>query len=380
LQELHPRIAAQPTLLERLEQLPLQPQSWSHPNLVKLLELGRDGAKHFLSMELLEGVSLRFVLDDSAPEARATKYGVPRGGDALNYAHAKGVVHGDLRPENVFVTTAYTIKLLDLLPSSEPRPTAFFVDDADNNGQAHPSDDVYGLACLAYELLTGRHPYNGNSPLEALRAGLAPRPIPGLPPPRWEALSRGLALYRERRTASVAELLAGLGVTGTETLRPAEAAQPAAGWPEVTVASADAHHDRGAVSGAAPPTAATTPAARPADPLAKPVFTPAPARAIRRPRSTRRSSRVPMALGVALVAALAVLVYLDYSRLRIEAGDLIEAASAFTSEEIAQWQARSAAPTRKVAASMPCPVGTGIRQCRVRRRQTRRWRAGGDGG
>ena len=55
LHELHPRIATQPILLERLENLPFHPHAWSHPNLVKLLEFGRDGAKYFLSEELLEG-------------------------------------------------------------------------------------------------------------------------------------------------------------------------------------------------------------------------------------------------------------------------------------------------------------------------------------
>ena len=55
LHELHPRIATQPILLERLENLPFHPHAWSHPNLVKLLEFGRDGAKYFLSEEFLEG-------------------------------------------------------------------------------------------------------------------------------------------------------------------------------------------------------------------------------------------------------------------------------------------------------------------------------------
>ena len=76
-------------------------QSWSHPNLVKLLDFGRDGAKLFLSTELLEGASLRVVLDDNAPEPLAYHevLGVLRAvGDALNYAHVKGIVHGDVRP------------------------------------------------------------------------------------------------------------------------------------------------------------------------------------------------------------------------------------------------------------------------------------------
>ncbi len=141
LQELHPRVAAQPILLERLEQLPRHPQSWSHPNLVKLLEFGRDGAKLFLSTELLEGASLRVVLDDNAPEPLAYHevLGVLRAvGDALNYAHVKGIVHGDVRPENVFVTSSYLVKLLGLLPSSEPRPAAFFVEDPEQRQSTAP--------------------------------------------------------------------------------------------------------------------------------------------------------------------------------------------------------------------------------------------------
>jgi hypothetical protein len=364
LQELHPRIAMQRNLLERLEQQLLNPQSWSHPNLVKLIELGRDGEKYFLSSELLEGASLRLVLDESAPEALAYHdvLAVLRAaGDALNYAHAKGIVHGDLRPENAFVTNDYAVKLLGLLPITEPRASAFFVEDRDSDGQPHPSDDVYGLACLAYELLTRRHPYNGNSPLEALHAGLAPYPVPDLAPLRWEALSRGLALRRERRTASVAELLTGLGVTGTEILRPDEDAQPkpapAAAWPEVTVPLMDARHRGGAgvtaVAAAPAALADARPArARDSSVMALSFDAEAPALAFARPRSRRRSNSARMArmgLGGVLLAALgavALLVYRDYSQLRLQAGDVIENASVFASEELARWQARSAAPKR----------------------------------
>ena len=357
LQELHPRVAAQPILLERLEQLPRHPQSWSHPNLVKLLEFGRDGAKLFLSTELLEGASLRVVLDDNASEPLAYHevLGVLRAvGDALNYAHVKGIVHGDVRPENVFVTSSYLVKLLGLLPCSEPRPAAFFVEDPDNGNRPHPSDDVYGLACLAYELLTGRHPYNGNSPLEALAAGLAPQPVPDLSTLRWQALSRGLALRRERRTASVPEFLAGIGVTGVETVRPVEEPQPQVPqpplvepprWPEITIPSLDPRHrDQAGVTPR--PAALATPAAPRAalseePPFAKLVFdAQTPTWSVHQPPSTRRSNPVLNALGVLVAAALAVIAYRDHAGLVLQTANLMETSAAFVSAEIEQWQAR----------------------------------------
>ena len=269
LEDLPPRIAEQTAFIERLDQLRLHPQSWSHPNIAKVFEFGRDGAKYFFCKQLLEGASLRFVLDASAPDPLEEHevLGILRFvGDALNYTHAKGIVHGDLRLDNVFVTEAYEVKLTGFLPSIEVRPEPVFVEDPSTSGEPHPSDDVYGLACLAYELLTRRHPYDGNTPLEALRAGLTAHPALNLSPPRWQALSRGLALRRERRTATIPEFLAGLGVTGVETLHPApkniESTAPpreatpsqATAWPAITPAEPAASLPRFAASPAAAPT------------------------------------------------------------------------------------------------------------------------------
>ena len=307
-------------------------------------------------------------------------------GDALNYAHAKGIVHGDLRPQNVFVTEHYNIKLLDLLPGNEPRPTPFFPEDASNDRQPHPSDDVYGLACLAYELLARRHPYNGNSPLEAVTAGLAPQPVPGLPLPQWQALSRGLALRRERRTAGVPELLAGLGITGTEMLRRGKDARPkpAESRRRRRQRGQSRSRKRGPRSPCrrwtrafaarqSPPRAPAAVVAR-ARRLEEPLFAKlafdAEITAATRPRATRRSSPVRMVLGTALVAALAFVAYRDHARLVIQAADLIETSAAFATEEIAQWQARSASPTRGRRAPMPLQAAhRTVRRCRARPRR-----------
>ena len=241
---LHSRIAQQTRLLQKLESSYQQTHLWAHPNVVKVQGFGCDRGQYFLVMEMLDGVSLRALLDDlqGALPSKAEALAVLRGvGDALKYAHAKGAIHGDIRPETVLITTDSAVKVLDLLPATSQRSVPFFVEDTASNelAPADPRDDVYGLACVAYELFSGRHPFDGRTPLEALQEERAPAPIAQLDLHQWNALERGLALYRARRTASVAAFLAELGITGQETLRAVrEEAPPSNAPPEPSPASA----------------------------------------------------------------------------------------------------------------------------------------------
>jgi serine/threonine protein kinase len=219
---LNGRVAQQTRVLQKLETSYHQPHAWAHRNIFSVLGFGSDHGEYFFVTEELEGGTLRTILDDVAPEVPSEEetFGVLSGiGDALKYAHAKGVVHGDIRPENIFVTTDLVVKVLDLLPATLPRIVPIFPEDKTTPVVPDPRDDVYGLACVAYELLAGRHPFNSNTALEALAAGLKPAPIPGLDVRSWDALVRGLALRREQRTTSIAAFLSGLGVTGQERLR-----------------------------------------------------------------------------------------------------------------------------------------------------------------
>ncbi len=212
------KIASQPGFAADFERGAADLKSIAHPNIVKLLEYGRDRNRFYLANELLESASLRFVLGDAGALPPAETTAVVRAvGDALQYLHAKSIVHGNLRPENVLVTFGYEVKLLDVVPNG------WLVNPADALGvparQPDKRDDVFGLACLAYEMLTGRHPFNGNTAQEAYRAGLEAAPIDGLSHHQWHALADALAVHRDDRTPNVAQFLEEFGVEGMERLR-----------------------------------------------------------------------------------------------------------------------------------------------------------------
>ena len=212
------KIASRPGFAADFERGATELKSIAHPNIAKLLEYGHDQNRYYLVNELLESASLRFVLGDAGALPPEETTAVLRAvGDALQYLHAKSIVHGNLRPENVLVTFGYEVKLLDVVPNG------WLVNPNDALGvparQPDKRDDVFGLACLGYEMLTGRHPFNGNTAQEAYRAGLEAAPIDGLPHRQWQALSNALAVHRDDRTPNVAQFLDEFGVAGFEKLR-----------------------------------------------------------------------------------------------------------------------------------------------------------------
>jgi hypothetical protein len=217
------KIAARPGFAAEFERGAAELKSVAHPNIVKLLEYGRERGHYYLVNELLESASLRFVLNDVGVLPMQEAVAVLRAvGDALEYLHAKAMVHGNLRPENVLVTFGYEVKLLDIVP------TGWLATPIDALGVPARApdrrDDVFGLACLAYEMLAGRHPYNGNTAQEAVRAGLEAAPVEGLGERQSRALGHALAVHRDDRTANVAQFLEEFGVPPAQKLRSVVAA------------------------------------------------------------------------------------------------------------------------------------------------------------
>jgi eukaryotic-like serine/threonine-protein kinase len=202
-------------------------QLLSHPNIVRVFEFDRDGSIAFFTMELLSGELLSRVLQarNHIPLERAQALAVIRDvGTGIAHAHSRGVIHGDINPQNIFITGSGDLRVLDFgashkwtgrgaieLESTLACTTPGYASCQVMEG-ARPDvrDDVFALACVAYLLLCGRHPFSEKTAIEARADRLRPRRPANLTTRQWRALRGGLRWEREKRPADVQQWLAAL--------------------------------------------------------------------------------------------------------------------------------------------------------------------------
>jgi serine/threonine protein kinase len=197
-------------------------QTLSHRNIVNVFELDKDGDVDFFTMEFLEGELLNGVMGrlQPLPLSRPQAWAIIREiGCGLEYAHARNVVHADLKPRNIMITHSGEVRILgfgapstfvEQSPEDRPRPKSAFplVKPAYASCElldGRPPDlrdDIYAFACLSYELLAGAHPFQRRRSKEARDLGIVPsRPL-GLSRRQWQAFTIGLSWHRARRSIS----------------------------------------------------------------------------------------------------------------------------------------------------------------------------------
>jgi serine/threonine protein kinase len=205
-------------------------QALSHPNIVKVYELELDGDAAFFTMELLDGELLSDLTArlGPAPIPRTMAWTTIREiGAALAHAHSRNVAHGDLKPQNIMITKSGGVRLLDFGASNTlPRhiagagathgtritalTPAYACCELLEGQHADPRDDLYALACLSYELLSGKHPFERRRSSEARDRGMLAQRPPGLTRRQWETLRNGLAWKRQDRSMAVPDWIARL--------------------------------------------------------------------------------------------------------------------------------------------------------------------------
>lgn len=163
----------------------------SHPNIVQTYDVGQDGEQPFIITELVQGRPLQEYVDEQAPFPLSDVITVARQlADALDYAHERGVVHRDLKPQNVLITAEGRIKLGDFGLARGTGATTLTGQQgvmgsarylAPEQVQGHLADartDIYALGVMVYEMLTGRLPFQAETPLEMAAHHLHTAPPP----------------------------------------------------------------------------------------------------------------------------------------------------------------------------------------------------------
>lgn len=199
-------LAGDPKLRGRFEREAKAVAALSHPNILGIFDFGWDGERGYAVMELLEGRTLRRVLEEGPLDPRKALEWAVQIARGVGAAHEKGIVHRDLKPDNLFITGDGQVKVLDFglakavgtgwdggatqPPGAAPGTdlsqtgaligTVGYMSPEQLRGEpADPRSDIFSFGVVLFEMLTGRRPFPGPSGAEAMSAILRD-PAPGL--------------------------------------------------------------------------------------------------------------------------------------------------------------------------------------------------------
>lgn len=236
LKMLNRRLAEDPRVVARFQREAAAAARLSHPNICQVVGTGQDDGVHFIAMEYLPHPDLKQIVREYAPlpPRKVLDLGVQVSA-ALEYAHAHGLVHLDLKPQNILFTSDGRVKVADfglaraLDEGSEPEEirgtVPYAAPERARGADVQPSMDVYSLGAVLYECMTGRLPFRGETAEDVVAAQThdrpaSPRALNPATPSALEFIAMK-ALNREpsRRYRSMAEMQYDLSrVQGGESL------------------------------------------------------------------------------------------------------------------------------------------------------------------
>jgi serine/threonine-protein kinase len=193
------RLAEDPFALSRFEREAKALAALSHPNVLTILDFGREGAVAYTVTELLQGESLRMRLLRARMSWREAAELGSEIADGLAAAHSRGIVHRDLKPENVFLTGTGRPKILDFGlarrerladPAERPQRTqtqetepgalmgtvGYMAPEQVSGLAADARSDIFSLGCMLYEMVSGSRPFSGRTGAETLASILRDEP------------------------------------------------------------------------------------------------------------------------------------------------------------------------------------------------------------
>ena len=280
---LPPDLARDASALDRFLLEARAASALNHPNICTIYAAEKDGEQSFIAMELIEGQGLDTKLQSGPlPVDRLLDLSIQLA-DALDAAHAKGIVHRDIKPSNVFITQRGQVKVLDFGLAKLTRAAGFFAETTVDPGdpgrtasltspgstvgtvsymspeqargeQLDARTDLFSLGTVIYQMATGRLPFHGNTSAVIFHAILERDPTPAaelnsqLPPKLQEIIDKLLEKDRDLRYQSAADLRGDLRRLKRDT-ESGRKPTSAASMPSVPVADPSIAPSRQASSG-----------------------------------------------------------------------------------------------------------------------------------
>ncbi|MBR0308645.1 MAG: Stk1 family PASTA domain-containing Ser/Thr kinase [Mogibacterium sp.] len=223
---LRPEFTKDATFVENFKRESQAAAGLSHPNIVGVYDVGREGNINYIVMELIEGKTLNTIIEEEAPMDYRKVIDISKQvASALRVAHKNKIIHRDVKPHNIMITSDGVVKLADFgiaravndatlsTGSKIVGSVHYFSPEQARGNYVDERSDIYSLGIVMYEMLTGKVPFDGDNPvtvaLKHINEDITPPSelVPGIPPMLERCVMKATNKYQTNRYSSAEEMI-----------------------------------------------------------------------------------------------------------------------------------------------------------------------------